>query len=81
MCLRAFAASKPASPITSAPVVPVAAARISSWGTSRKRGVTPRSRHSRRSSIAELRDAPSSAMSVMSFQGTSPMSSTVRTGP
>ena len=37
--------------------------------------------HSRRSSIAELRDAPSSAIAFISAHGTSPTSSTVRTGP
>ena len=37
--------------------------------------------HSRRSSIAELRDAPSRAIVLHLRHGTSPTSSTVRTGP
>jgi len=67
--------------MTSAPVVPRAAASTSSCGTSRNRGASPRSRVSSRSIIAELRDAPSSAICFISCHGTSPTSSTVRTAP
>ena len=67
--------------MTSAPVVPDTASSTASCGTSWKRGVRPRSWHSRRSSNAELRDAPSSAIASSCSQGTSLTSSTVRTAP
>ena len=41
----------------------------------------PRSWQSSLSSIAELREAPSSAISFIASHGTSPTSSTVRTAP
>jgi hypothetical protein len=66
------ATAKPASPITSAPVEPRAAVSIRDRAPPARTRLDAPLRLSNRTSAAELREAPSSAMWVIWLQGTSP---------
>ena len=76
-----FFTSKPRSPMTSAPLVPVASASPSSAGMGVKRGWTPMASRTSLASTCEVREAVSRKTSSQTAGDWSPARSTVCTGP